>query len=270
MVRALAETEKLTDFKRNPTYERRVVGCYDFLGWQSHIDEAGLAPANLGTLRRIILRHSRMLGVKTDLEIRSSTFSDNVVITQAPGSKTQMLMQHLANVQLGSTLVGFLVRGGITVGNVVHDDESVFGPGLNRAYQLEKEGAKFPRIVLDPLVKKEFENIGDIAVIENGVRFLDPFRPAYCEHLKGAGYESAEAVSAAGLPAPKGVFKDFAKDVLDMILETLNEQLQKPMDDEVFQKVSWLYDRIATQVRKPISSTRPRISDAWAERNASM
>jgi hypothetical protein len=259
MVEALTENEKLADFKRNPIYKRRVVVFYDFLGWQSHIDEAGLAPANLGRLRRMILRHSRMLGVKTDLEIRSSTFSDNVVITQAPGDKTQMLMQHLVNVQLGSALVGFLVRGGITVGNVVHDDESVFGPGLNRAYQLEKVDAKFPRIVLDPLVKKEFENIGNIAVIENGVRFLDPFRPTYCEYLKGAGYENAEAVAAAGLPAPKGVFKDFAKDVLDMILDTLNEQFRKPMDDEVFKKISWLYDRIAKQVRKPLSSTLPRI-----------
>src|ERR1700722_5273933 len=100
MVGSLTENEKLADFKRDPIYERRVVVFYDFLGWQSHIDEAGLAPENLGMLRRMILRHSRMPGVKTDLEIRSSTFSDNVVITQAPGDKTPWLMQHLANVQL--------------------------------------------------------------------------------------------------------------------------------------------------------------------------
>jgi hypothetical protein len=144
MAEARKGVDRLADFKRNPIYQRRVVVFYDFLGWQNHIDEAGGAPANLGLLRRMILRHKRMLGVKTDLEIRSSTFSDNVVITQAAGEKTQMLMQHLANVQLGSALVGFLVRGGITVGNVVHDNEVVFGPGLNRAYHLESKIAKYP------------------------------------------------------------------------------------------------------------------------------
>jgi hypothetical protein len=139
-------------FKREPSYERRVVVFYDFLGWQNHIDLAGKDPKALGFLRRMLLRHPRMLGVKEDLEIRYSTFSDNVVITQKVGPTTKMLIQQLANFQLGAALPGFLLRGGITIGDVVHDDEVVFGPGLNRAYHLESIVAKLPRLVLDPLV----------------------------------------------------------------------------------------------------------------------
>src|SRR5262245_9374457 len=129
-----AANEKLADFERNPSYERRVVAFYDYLGWKNHIELASDDANKIGSLRRMILRHSRMLTVKKDLEVRASTFSDNMVITQAPGEKTQMLMQDLANVQLGAAINGFLVRGGITVGNIVHDSEVVFGPGLNRAY----------------------------------------------------------------------------------------------------------------------------------------
>jgi hypothetical protein len=251
---------KLADFKHEPPYERRVVVFYDFLGWQSHIDHAGEDPKKLGLLRRMLLRHPRMLGVKEDLEIRYSTFSDNVVITQKVGPKTQMLIQQLANFQLGAALPGFLLRGGITIGDIVHDDEVVFGPGLNRAYYLESKVAKFPRLVLDSLVRKEFGDLGGLPVEEDDVCFLDPFRLEYCEHLRRAKMEDTEAVANAGLPIPQGKFKDFSNDdILCMIIESLNEQFQKPTTDEVFAKLAWIYDRIAKQVGHPLSSALPRI-----------
>jgi hypothetical protein len=251
--------EKRADFDRNPIYERRVVVFYDFLGWRNHITDAGCAPTNLRELRQMILRHTRMLGVKTDLAIRTSSFSDNMVVTQVPDDRTKMLMQHLANVQLGSALVGFLVRGGITVGNVVHDDEVVFGPGLNRAHELESTIAKYPRIVLDPNVKKEFADLGPLVVEESGVRFLDPFRPFYIEALKKAEQEDPAKVAAAGLPPPQGVFKKYAKDFLDNVLYMLEDKLKKPTDDAAFEKIAWLYDRIAKQTGKPLAATLPRV-----------
>ncbi len=251
---------RLADFKREPSYERRMVVFYDFLGWQNHIDLAGKDSKELGFLRRMLLRHPRMLGVKEDLEIRYSTFSDNVVITQKVGPRTQMLIQQLANFQLGAAVPGFLLRGGITIGEVVHDDEVVFGPGLNRAYHLESVVAKLPRLVLDPLVRKEFGDLGDLPVEEDGVCFLDPFRLEYCEHLRRAKMEDPEAVANAGLPIPQGKFKDFSnKDILHMVIDSLNGQFQHPMTDEVFAKVAWVYDRLAKQIGHPLSSALPRI-----------
>jgi hypothetical protein len=250
---------KRADFDRNPIYQRRVVVFYDFLGWKNHITEAGLAPANLRALRQLILRHTRMLAVKTELAVRASSFSDNMVVTQVPDDRTKMLVQHLANIQLASALVGFLVRGAITVGNVVHDDEVVFGPGLNRAYELETTVAKYPRIILDPDVKKEFAGLGPIVVVENGVQFLDPFRSFYVEALKKAEQEDPANVAAAGLPPPQNVFKKYAKDFLDDILYTLEDKLKKPTDDAAFEKIAWLYDRVAKQVGKPLSRTLPRL-----------
>jgi hypothetical protein len=251
---------RLADFKREPSYERRLVIFYDFLGWQNHIDLAGKDPKALGFLRRMLLRHPRMLGVKENLEIRYSTFSDNVVITQKVGPKTQMLIQQLANFQLGAALPGFLLRGGITIGDVVHDDEVVFGPGLNRAYHLESVVAKLPRLILDPLVRKEFGDLGNLPVVEDGICFLDPFRLEYCEHLRRAKMEDPEAVTNAGLPIPQGQFNDFSnKDILHMVLDSLNTQLQHPMTDEVFAKVAWTYDRIAQRIGLPLSSALRRI-----------
>ena len=252
---------KLADFRREPSYERRVVVFYDFLGWQSHIERAASNPKEIGFLRRMLLRHPRMLGVKEDLEIQYTTFSDNVVITQKVGPKTQMLIQQIANFQLGAAIPGFLMRGGITIGDVVHDDEVVFGPGLNRAYYLESKVAKLPRLVLDPLIRNEdWGDLGDLRVEENGVRFLDPFRLEYCEHLRRAKLENPEAVANAGVPIPQGKFKDFSNEhILHMIIDALNGQLQYPITDEVFTKIAWVYDRLAKQIGHPLSNALPRI-----------
>jgi hypothetical protein len=215
---------KPEDFRRDPAYERRVIVFYDFLGWRSHIEKAGTEPKELGFLRRLILRHSRMLGVKTDLELRDQHF-------------------------LGQ--------------DIVHDDEVVFGPALNRAYFLESEVANYPRIVLDPMTKKEFGNIGDIARTEGGVWFIDPFRKDYLQHLRRADQEDPEAVANTGLPIPQGKLKEFSDDdILSMITDSLNDEFKRPMSDEVFKKIEWIYDRVAKQINWALAATLPRIKPA--------
>lgn len=58
---------------------------------------------------------------------------------------------------------GFLVRGGATLGKVYYESERslIFGPGINRAFTLENDIAKFPRIIVDDCIVdlvREVEN----------------------------------------------------------------------------------------------------------------
>jgi hypothetical protein len=50
---------------------------------------------------------------------------------------------------------GILVRGGLTIGEMYWQNDLVFGPGLVRAYELEKDLARFPRIVIDAEILQE-------------------------------------------------------------------------------------------------------------------
>jgi hypothetical protein len=128
------EVDKVRDLMREVTYERRVVAFYDVLGWRSHIRRAGNKASDVSLLRRLILKTARATRVEKGLDLRVSTFSDNVVISQLPGANTPQLLMQLAIWQLGAAINGFLMRGGVTIGDLVHEDEAVFGPGLNRAY----------------------------------------------------------------------------------------------------------------------------------------
>jgi hypothetical protein len=207
--------DSATDFFRNPSYERKVVVFYDVLGWRNHILSAGSAPPKIGSLRRLILQHVRSLPLRSNLDLTISTFSDNIVISQPVCGETPLLIMQLAMLQIAAAMSGFLLRGGVTIGDLFHDRECVFGPGLNRAYELESKTAYYPRFVLDSDVAKEFGNIGDIAVRDGDVLFLDPFRLGFMDYLRGSReMMPKDVVLAAGLPAPDNRLPQYTREGL--------------------------------------------------------
>jgi hypothetical protein len=254
------EVDKIADLMREVTYERRVVAFYDVLGWRSHIKRAGQKPQDISLLRRLILKTARTTRIEKGLDLRVSTFSDNVVISQVPGPNTPQLLMQLAIWQLGAAINGFLLRGGVTIGDLIHKDEAVFGPGLNRAYYLESKIAMYPRIILDPLYMEEFGELGSLCQTEHSVCFINPFRLTFCEHLRGATYQTPEELKKAGLPQPKGVYAQLSNElILSQVAESLSTQMKEPMTYKNFGKVSWVYDRVAKQIRWPLSNTFTRV-----------
>lgn len=258
----MTQPPQVADLQKEVKYERRVVIFYDVLGWRAHIQRAGERPADISLLRRVALKMVRAPQMKKDFDLRVSTFSDNVVISQKPNpATTPMLLQQLGIWQLGAAISGFLLRGGVTIGDIVHEDEIVFGPGLNRAYHLQDRCAIYPRFVVDTDCLSEYGNLGSLCQTENRVHFIDPFRLAFCQHLRSAKYESSEALAKAGLPEPQGEYKNVSNEtILALVCHSLEEQIKGPMmDDRAFVKVEWLYDRIGKQINlSPAIALRPQ------------
>lgn len=78
-------------------------------------------------------------------------FSDTIIIS--------MSMQHINAVAVviptvvcrvteSFALMGSPIRGGISVGKLVHDHDVILGPALVKAYELESAVATFPRVVI--------------------------------------------------------------------------------------------------------------------------
>jgi hypothetical protein len=90
----------------------------------------------------------------------STSFSDSIVVSvKVDNNVNEVASTLIANLAcIGATLFekGILFRGGLTIGNLIHNENgTVFGQGLIDAYQLESNNAKFPRIVLsDKLLKQ--------------------------------------------------------------------------------------------------------------------
>ena len=252
--------EKLHDYLANPTYERRVVVFYDVLGWQSEIESAGVEAANIGRLRRLVLAHSRTMRMGSNFTLNVSTFSDNVVLSSPVGPHISEFLRLVAAMNLLTSSMHFLLRGGIAVGDIYHDDEVVFGPALNRAYELENKVAIYPRIVVDEPVL-EVGSIEGFDAFEDGLHFIDPFTTGFMKfwldnssdiNTAGSSFEEAGVASAGKVPSLDG---DWG---LVVILNGLKKRLRVPLDDKQYAKVSWLFDRIALRLGRPLASSYPR------------
>jgi hypothetical protein len=259
--------DKLRDFQLNPNYENRTIVFYDFLGWRAKITEAGNDPQKIGDLRRIILRHTRSLGGIREYAspgVRFSTFSDNIVVTCEPErDATLHLITTLAAFQLAALADGFLIRGGLTVGAIYHDNVSVFGPGLNRAYELESQIAQVPRIIVDDQIR---DIVGrDIVIINSSEEecFIDPFSIQFMDIL----------ISMEDMNVPKDVYSTLgfpssgrrslrgisANQFFGTPLSGIKSLIRTPLRDKEWNKVAWVYDRLANILGVPHASSYPRV-----------
>lgn len=224
------------------TYERRLVGFSDVLGWRSHVEDSLHDAKRLKFLRLMV--ESWSYHAKNDYsvgygDLKVSSFSDNAVYSQDT-SNPLALLARMAIMQLAAAGGGFWIRGGVTVGKIVHTRDCVFGPALNRAYEIECTVANYPRIVIDSIVIQEFGPLAEFVVEEQGVYFLDPFTPSFLEKMREAPDE-AEWMRSLGA-------KKHMQSVGKYLRDDLSEAAKRREDKEAV-KVVWLYMRLAKHFR---------------------
>jgi len=142
-------------------YRPAVVTFLDILGFRERVT----ASRDAAAIHRILSRLRSFADVG-DLEeadfgeaghevTRSIAFSDSVVRirfydTDYPSGALYHEVLSLLHVQGEMMADDVLVRGGVTVGPVYLEGDMAFGPGFNRAYDLESQFANVPRIVIGP------------------------------------------------------------------------------------------------------------------------
>jgi hypothetical protein len=84
-------------------------------------------------------------------EFDYALFSDSAVLTMKFQESQSLvsLVSDIGLLQAKYMARGMLLRGGITYGKVYHKDSVCFGPGFIKAYELERDHAKHPRIIID-------------------------------------------------------------------------------------------------------------------------
>jgi hypothetical protein len=253
--------ERVKDYLKNPKYEKRIVAFCDVLGWRSQIAKAGSEAEKIGELRRQILLVERMIAqFKPKIGLRFSSFSDNIVLS-GPVKERAMdaMIIALNDYQVTSAVSGFMTRGGITIGEVCHDSQAVFGPALNRAYELESTVAKYPRIVLDRKAfrGKRYYSAKFFTDADKDCLFLNPFAvksiAVYGGNEPGDGFWD-------GLGLPK--FRDEPYppvQVLRHVLGGIRLNLRSPLSNKDYKRIAWLHDRVARELGVSLSAAYPRI-----------
>ncbi len=132
------------------SYEERVVGFVDILGFGELVRRADKDP-NLRTeiIHALNKVHSQKSPGGGETDLRTQNFSDSLILSASNSAEGFWhLMLSMDALAWNLLQAGVLVRGAVTIGGAHHDEQIVFGVGVNEAYRLESTIAKVPRIVL--------------------------------------------------------------------------------------------------------------------------
>ena len=164
-----------------------VVAFVDILGFKDFVrrafeSEAGTLEAITDVLRVISRKaqaENSSLGSDIDgsTEFRATPFSDNIVLSARHSeSGVFRVLDVAASLTAALMWRGFVCRGAVATGLLVHSEALLFGPGLIRAYELEQKAAIYPRIiVMDELCPRKYSAHWRLRQDSDGFWFIDVF-----------------------------------------------------------------------------------------------
>jgi hypothetical protein len=231
---------------KNIEYDISIISFFDILGFGKYVQKTE-NPKEIYDLLEILKYNA-----KPDEELakmydqRYVNFSDTFVRTTNILSETNQKFQvgilfhellDLLHIQIGLISKKIFARGSVTIGKVYLKEGIIFGPGLNRAYELEKDLAIFPRIIIDPDVFYLLEEVPliksthhDVAMEQESIRNLI-YQAAdgiwVVDYLRGSSSEFDELLD----------YGNFLKLHKDLIIENSNNLSEL---DKIAIKYCWL------------------------------
>ncbi len=158
---AKRQQEEAEKFRASLQYENRVVAFLDVLGWKNVIAQSCFdseLTCKLGIALKTIQGHVQMNEWTSQnvgdgcwpCDPQITHFSDCILLSVlADGNAAHELPFYLHGIVSNLLSLGFMVRGGIAAGLLIHRGSMAYGPALIRAYELESEYADVARIILD-------------------------------------------------------------------------------------------------------------------------
>lgn len=140
-------------------YQDRIICFLDILGFKAHISESINRDgsdniAKLNELSAVFSSIRETLDIDNPASrpgIEVTQFSDSVVISFPSDTESGVFgsLHGILLVQIDLALKGYLCRGGVARGKLIHNQTVLFGPAMIEAYTLESEAALYPRVILD-------------------------------------------------------------------------------------------------------------------------
>lgn len=243
----------MTNFEQDNNYEECVVTYLDVLGFKSHIYEKSGEEVSriLNRFRRAaepyrfedeahdeaVARTEAGVEILSDAIVRARPVIEN----NRYGVLVHELMD-LRYAQIGCIANGILVRGALTV-DYLHLGGDLrgpyFGPGLIRAYEMERKEVVFPRIAIEERVIQRFTNRNDpslrsdVNTYEYEVQFLndilkeDESGLCFVDYLNAGPGEFDDAYA--------GLYEFFQRH--HNLISSSLESLERP---DILRKFNWL------------------------------
>ena len=215
--------QNMDDYNRKTdTY---IVAYIDLLGVTNKInsEEQQFAMNKLYNLYTFSIDSTKAIQIEGIKDIRFKIFSDNIIIAKRLSTEARRRKQDIKSLLLcagyfqelsASDSVGWLMRGGISIGQLFLDDVMVWGDALLKSYFLENTVANYPRIIIDRNVVREISNdnllCGYLRKDFDNLYFLNFLNDSH-----------------------------FCGEMLMNGFQIMQKEVDKNIDDKIYQKLSW-------------------------------
>lgn len=165
--------QSIDDYDRKA--EIYIVAYLDLLGVTNRInskEQQKLEMNKLHNLYTFSMNTTKEIQIEENKDIKFKIFSDNIIIAKKLSSEKEQRVRDIRSLLMctghfqelaASDSVGWMLRGGITIGELFIDDVMVWGEALVKAYYLEDKVANYPRVIIDDNVLKEVEGCEQLA-----------------------------------------------------------------------------------------------------------
>ena len=184
-------------------YETRLIAFVDFLGFKQMIKESETNERRMGEVYSAIRNIYEVLwdylaNSPGDTTLRITHFSDSIVLSCVfdEVEDVVLIIRHLRYIQQHlAEEHSMLIRGGITIGDLIHDYHILMGPAMVEAYHMESEIALYPRIILSDLAKQVWDKCTSILKVnntpDNQFMVCDADKLWYIDYLNDLDYNFA-------------------------------------------------------------------------------
>lgn len=176
--------ELYTHFKPSRVkYIRSIASYLDVLGFGELIDTK--TPGQISRILRILAESVKPEPIFKSEKIQFTKFSDTAIrsmpATTHFARNLAFELRSLLNAQIALISEGILIRGAVTVGDIVQSWGIVYGPAVVKAHVLEDQKGSPPRIVVDEqalaLATTEEENsdseLSGVVTKDGSVSYVD-------------------------------------------------------------------------------------------------
>jgi len=228
--------------QRKLTYENRIILFLDFLGFKEIVERTEADRQYLHNLLDAIdLLHQ--VG-RDDAELsksqRITTFSDSVVLSYAVHEESAVfyLLTDVTFAIIDLAIKGFIVRGAITLGKLIHTNKYLVGPAMIHAYELES------KVVDTKLVSVARKAHARHHTSHHEARYVSEFLTKDTD-----GHRFIDYISWRGVVDGAGMDDDnyplYLRDIGKIIAAGL-----KKTDASVLSKYLWMHAQYVTMIEK--------------------
>ena len=134
-------------------YREKYVAFVDMLGFSALVQSTADDPKKRAKIVAAMDRLSVSTCENPALGMNLTYFSDCIVIsTDLTEAGLYEILESLTTIAENLLQIDILVRGGLTLGNIHHDGQFMFGPAMLEAYGMECRETIFPTILVLSLI----------------------------------------------------------------------------------------------------------------------